>query len=471
MTETNLFVFGEKSFDRWRAFYVDEQGQGDIIPPPDVIDGWVYDISFAPDQTLMAVAANSGIKVLNTSDFSLVAGAPTSGTAHGCHFSPDGQFLAVAYRYSPYFEVYSTSDWSVVTSKSEGSWVHSCHFSPDSSMVAIGRENSPYIKVFSTTDWSLSASPSPANGEQQTRCVRFSSGGQWLATGHVDGRRLNVFDTSDWSSLSVPSLPGGGYNAGYGLEFSADDSKLAAAHGASGDSEGFQVIDTATWTLDAGVPDFSNCRSVSISDDGIYYAVGSDTSPYLKIYDSRDWSEIPGFDTNLANSGVWAVRFAPQSVTKKQATVEVKAFDGSAYAGAQISLRKDNGGLVLTGTTDQSGTVGIASPLVPNRLWATVIGATTDAAKVIYPTAAVDTVYLPYDGERVTISSNLTTQSGAPGDEVVIRNWTTRELVVKVVPDANGDWSAQVPPGTYDVSYIAENCAPVIHGPYTVELP
>jgi len=76
-----------------------------------------------------------------------------------------------------------------------------------------------------------------------------------------------------------------------------------------------------------------------------------------------------------------------------------------------------------------------------------------------------------YIGDLVTISSNLTTQAAAPGDEVVIRNWTTRELVAKVIPDANGDWSAEVPPGTYDVSYIAENCAPVIHGPYTVELP
>ena len=42
--------------------------------------------------------------------------------------------------------------------------------------------------------------------------------------------------------------------------------------------------------------------------------------------------------------------------------------------------------------------------------------------------------------------------------------------VFDVTPDANGDWSADVPAGEpFMVIYINEPCQPEIHGPYSVE--
>ncbi|SEG35128.1 carboxypeptidase regulatory-like domain-containing protein, partial [Thauera chlorobenzoica] len=80
-------------------------------------------------------------------------------------------------------------------------------------------------------------------------------------------------------------------------------------------------------------------------------------------------------------------------------------------------------------------------------------------------------IYLPYVGTMVTLSGNVTTTSGGPADEVVVRVWASRKLETRVYPAANGDWSAEVPPGTYDVTYLRAGCEPVCHGPYTVELP
>lgn len=66
------------------------------------------------------------------------------------------------------------------------------------------------------------------------------------------------------------------------------------------------------------------------------------------------------------------------------------------------------------------------------------------------------------------IGNNATTQAGGAVALVSIHNHTTKELVATATPATNGDWTASVPPGTYDISYWADGCRPVTHGPYTV---
>ena len=56
----------------------------------------------------------------------------------------------------------------------------------------------------------------------------------------------------------------------------------------------------------------------------------------------------------------------------------------------------------------------------------------------------------------------------APVQKVIVRDWLTHYHVAAVEPDLDGNWSVSVPPGQYDVTYIAPECAPVIHGPYEV---
>ncbi|XZG69233.1 LamG domain-containing protein [Chitinibacteraceae bacterium HSL-7] len=67
------------------------------------------------------------------------------------------------------------------------------------------------------------------------------------------------------------------------------------------------------------------------------------------------------------------------------------------------------------------------------------------------------------------IGGNVTKETGGPADRVVLHFWDTMQLARVIVPDTNGDWSAQVPQGEYAVTYLAADCQPVTHGPYLVE--
>ncbi len=69
------------------------------------------------------------------------------------------------------------------------------------------------------------------------------------------------------------------------------------------------------------------------------------------------------------------------------------------------------------------------------------------------------------------IAGNATRVAGGPIDYVVIRDWGTRGFVGETAPDQAGAWSIDVPPGTYDITYLADGCAPICHGPYTIAAP
>lgn len=68
----------------------------------------------------------------------------------------------------------------------------------------------------------------------------------------------------------------------------------------------------------------------------------------------------------------------------------------------------------------------------------------------------------------VGISGIAVKIGGGAAEQVVIRNATTRELEVVAIPASNGEWTAEVSPGDYDISYFADGLKPLCHGPYTV---
>lgn len=70
--------------------------------------------------------------------------------------------------------------------------------------------------------------------------------------------------------------------------------------------------------------------------------------------------------------------------------------------------------------------------------------------------------------DPVLMSGRATLTTGGPVDFIVIRADPSRSHVQTVTPDAAGYWQTEVPPGSYDVTYFKEGCAPIIHGPYTV---
>ncbi|MFB2705435.1 LamG domain-containing protein [Marinobacter shengliensis] len=68
------------------------------------------------------------------------------------------------------------------------------------------------------------------------------------------------------------------------------------------------------------------------------------------------------------------------------------------------------------------------------------------------------------------MSGNVTTATGVAADLVRIFYWPDRAVVSTTEPDPNGDWSFIAPhDGEYGVTYIADGCQPITHGPYFVE--
>lgn len=80
-----------------------------------------------------------------------------------------------------------------------------------------------------------------------------------------------------------------------------------------------------------------------------------------------------------------------------------------------------------------------------------------------YKTVAPDTPKYAIAG---TVMNGLTS---AGADTVAIYDALTRELILTTTPEAEtGEWAAEVYAGEYTVSYFADGCRPVTHGPYPI---
>ena len=68
-----------------------------------------------------------------------------------------------------------------------------------------------------------------------------------------------------------------------------------------------------------------------------------------------------------------------------------------------------------------------------------------------------------------TLGGTVLVSGNGGADQVVIRDVATRQLAAIATPNATtGVWSATVQEGENDISYFADDCQPVCHGPYTV---
>lgn len=69
-----------------------------------------------------------------------------------------------------------------------------------------------------------------------------------------------------------------------------------------------------------------------------------------------------------------------------------------------------------------------------------------------------------------TLSGNAQVKGKGRASKVFVWHWRTGTLIEALVPDANGDWSLEVPAGEYGVTVRdAPGIAPEAHGPYEVE--
>lgn len=67
-----------------------------------------------------------------------------------------------------------------------------------------------------------------------------------------------------------------------------------------------------------------------------------------------------------------------------------------------------------------------------------------------------------------TVGNRARSASGDPVDEVIVREWMSKELVLRSVPNEHGDWTADLLDGMYEIHYYHSESQPAIHGPYTV---
>lgn len=51
---------------------------------------------------------------------------------------------------------------------------------------------------------------------------------------------------------------------------------------------------------------------------------------------------------------------------------------------------------------------------------------------------------------------------------VCLYGWESRQVFCLVAPSALGRWQAEVPPGSYGITYQADGAQPVTHGPYPI---
>lgn len=433
----------------------------------------VYDSAFSPDGKWCAFFFYGGNKyaVLELSTGAEVTGLPSiQNTGRGGDFSPDSGLLAIAHDSGNGLTVINTTDWSIVASTpSIGGNGQGCAFSPDGTMLAVAHTGTNKLAVYDTATWQEISTGIVLS--DTTYSVAFSKNGNWLAVGYRNGNGIAVYDTATWQEITVPSLPT--YQEGRCVRFSNNSAFLAIAHPYG---DGCTIIKTADWSKISPHPNLgSNGNACAFSYDDSKLAFLTRSAPGIVVLETTGFAQIQGVTPVETNLNTCA--FSP-AINVPARELEYKTATGEPASKAIKAINPDTVETILETTTDAAGKATIYS-IAPT----TVIASATDQIDPTNRSASLVQldgqseqepallIVDPYIGDMVTISSNLSTQSGAAGDEVVIRNWNTRELVAKVIPDANGDWSAQVPPGTYDVSYIAENCAPVIHGPYTVELP
>lgn len=432
-----------------------------------------YDFSLGGHYAVFVGASNPKLMVLDTRTWEVVFSDNSIGTAYSCSVTQDGAYIAVGFLNGNRYAIYQTSDWSVVAEPtlptiSDNSSAK-VSFSPDDQTLVIYTNaaeaaNGSAVTLVDTATWSVIPGPVVTtanaigwswdsqtlsiggNGESSIvdmsaptviaetltfsginqNAIAFSHDDTMMAVEHSSGTRLTIFDTTTWQVIGSPS-PG---NQPQCLQFSVDDSMLYVSRGGS---PNFRVYDTATWTTQpapwAGTYTnaFSNFEIVAPNPD---FAAGKQRL------------------ITRASSGTPQ----PMDVGVTNVSDGLQVFSGQSDANGVLDLYHFDPNGALVRTVEKN----------PSVVW--IPAEVKPITELLYLDAA-------YSGTPVLMEGNVTKISGEPADEVVIHGWTTRKLVATATPDQAGDWQANVPPGEYSVSYFAENCRPVTHGPYAVELP
>lgn len=164
--------------------------------------GTVNAAKFSPDGAYLALGTTV-VRIYDTTTWTQAAffsDAEIAGTIFSLDWSDNGNWLAVGHGGSPYLTVLNTSDWSVVAgTPTLAGTGNAVSFSPDDSLLAAGHGNSPYLTVSNTANWSLvSGAPAQAGA---CNTLDFSPNGEWLMLGITSNNSgSRAVRISDWTT-------------------------------------------------------------------------------------------------------------------------------------------------------------------------------------------------------------------------------------------------------------------------------
>lgn len=188
----------------------------------------IYGLSFSPegDQLVVSLYYSPNYSIINTSDWSTVTGLPNLGSVRNVSYSPDGKYLALGSGgITGKISVLLTDDWSVVEGvPSVPNGDNRLSFSPDGLYLAVAHRDSPYLTVMTVSDWSVVNTPTL---DATAESVAFTPEGKYLVVGCRVSPYLVVIETTQWSkSAGMTGVP----NITEGLSISPDGAFVAAAH-------------------------------------------------------------------------------------------------------------------------------------------------------------------------------------------------------------------------------------------------
>lgn len=188
----------------------------------------VYGLGVSPDSSMvaLAMALTPFCKVYRLPALTLITNVPgVSNLVGEVKFSPNQQYLCVA-TFTTSVRIHNVSDWSLNTTLSVGGSAAGCAWSPDGNYLAIATNGSNYIYVFDTRTWN---SVTIQGGFPNGACygVDFSSDGKYMAVAGYGVTRLTIYDATTWTKLSTGIT--NPTNRTRRVKFSRDSKYMAAA--------------------------------------------------------------------------------------------------------------------------------------------------------------------------------------------------------------------------------------------------
>jgi WD40 repeat protein len=291
----------------------------------------VFGVSFSSNGTYLAVANGnqpSGYvykRGVTDRYESTVASLSTNGDGGACAFSQNDTYLAHGTASSPFMYMYKRSGdtFTSITVPAAAGYVRHIAWSADNTYMAVGSQSSPFIQIYkrSGDTFTILSNPATLPGGAVRGC-QFSPNGNYLAVATDSSPFVIMYSRSGdtFTKLADSNFDTRPSAAATAVAWSADGTYIAFqanttpflfwySHNGSG---GFTKQSNPA-TLPPGNAGFPG-TGISWSADGNYLAVGSGTTPFMRIY-SRSGGTLTSVSTPTTPSGrVNDLQFLPRAM-------------------------------------------------------------------------------------------------------------------------------------------------------------